>query len=364
MGFVADTEQPSGRFAPDEASQTTISDYLKSAATKLGPTLLPGGAGMQMMKMLDSAAYDLGGVVTDKTGSPAAGAAANVAVQAVPMVLGGETAKLASPVVQNTARDLMQSALKPTYGMLKSGDAARAITTMLENGFNVSKGGVANMRSKIAALNDEIATAIENSTATVDKAKVASTLQDTLKKFEQQVNPSSDVKAIEAAWNEFMAHPLLAGSSQIPVQLAQKLKQGTYRILGGKYGEAGSAATEAQKGLARGLKEGVAEAVPGVSVANKAEGELINASDIAERRVLMDSNKNPLGLGILHPETLAIWLADRSPLAKSLLARLLNFGHEQIPANVGRVAGGTLGAISGQPEGALLAPRQNGALSR
>jgi hypothetical protein len=33
-----------------------------------------------------------------------------------------------------------------------------------------------------------------------------------------------------------------------------RLKQRTYRILDGKFGETGSAATEAQKALARGLK--------------------------------------------------------------------------------------------------------------
>lgn len=320
-------------------------DFLRDAAPYyLGPFGAPRAV-RDAAHALDAAAYKAGGAVTDFTGSPAAGTAANVAVQAVPSIAMGPASKLASPSLQAGARNLMQSAMKPTLEALRTGKAARAIDTMLDEGINVTKGGVEKLRTQIGELNQQIADAIASSPATVDKAKVASELQGTLNKFLNQVNPKADVATIEKAWTEFLSHPLLTGARDIPVQLAQKLKQGTYKALGDKpYGQLNGAEIEAQKTLARGLKEGVAEAVPEVARLNARESDLINALNVAQRRVLMDGNKNPAGLGILHPETLALWLADRSPLAKSLLARMMYSGSEQIPATAGRVAGAGVGA--------------------
>lgn len=105
--------------------------------------------------------------------------------------------------------------------------------------------------------------------------------------------------------------------------MAQQLKQGTYRTLKGKYGEVGSAATEAQKALARGLKEEVAGAVPAVAPLNARESALIDALAVAERRTMMDANKNPVGLAAIAPTPamFAAFLADRSGALKSLAAR-------------------------------------------
>mgnify|MGYP003674770602 FL=1 len=90
-----------------------------------------------------------------------------------------------------------------------------------------------------------------------------------------------------------------------------------------KYGEVGSAETEAQKALARGLKEQIAKNAPEVAGLNAEESALINALGINERRVLMQGNKNPMGLAPLagHGIGFAGFLADRSSLLKSLLAR-------------------------------------------
>src|SRR3990167_10396587 len=102
------------------------------------------------------------------------------------------------------------------------------------------------------------------------------------------------------------------------------MKQGTYKAIGGKnYGELKGAETEAQKALARGVKEEISSAVPNVAALNKREGNLLNALSVAERRALMDANKNPLGLGVLNPATLALWLWDRSGWAKAMTARML-----------------------------------------
>ena len=306
-------------------------------------------------------AYDVGGKVTDIASGAGAspetaakfGFAANVGTQVAPTLLSGELAKKAfGPSIKSGAKTLMQSSLKPTLHDLRTGKAAKAINTMLEEGYSPTKGGVDAMKARVSDLNDEIAEAIKNSPATVDKGKVASYLQDTMNRFEKQVNSSADTKAIQSAWDEFLTNPLLAGKKDIPVQLAQEMKQGTYRALGDKaYGEQKGAAAEAQKTLARGLKEEISTAVPGVAGKNKLESDLINAAKIAERRVLMDANKNPLGLGWLaQPWMIPFWMWDRSPGAKALTARGLYSGSEQIPATAARAGVGALMMQSGRSE--------------
>ena len=370
-----DTSALEAQATPAVKPQESFTDRLKSAASDVATTALRGafsGRGSPLMgvtsaitdrsdELQKEIAYDVGGGATDIATRAGAspetaakvGFAANVATQAAPSLLAGELAKKAfGPSMREGGRTLMQSALKPTLEQLRTGKASRAIETMLKEGYSPTKGGVDAMKARIADLNDEIADAIQNSPATVDKGKVAAYLNDSLQKFEKQVNPSADVKAIEKAWEEFMTHPLLSGRQDIPVQLAQEMKQGTYKALGDKsYGELKGASTEAQKTLARGLKEEISKAVPGVAGKNKLESDIINAAKVAERRVLMDANKNPLGLGWLaQPWMIPFWMWDRSPAAKGLTARMLYSGSEQIPATLARGGVGALMSQTALPE--------------
>jgi hypothetical protein len=78
---------------------------------------------------------------------------------------------------------------------------------------------------------------------------------------------------------------------------AQRMKQGTYQVLKGKYGEQGSAAVEAQKALARGLKEEIANQFPEISGLNAAESKLLNLQPVLERAVNRISNHQIIGIG-------------------------------------------------------------------
>ena len=298
--------------------------------------------------LINKTAEGVGGAVTDiaaKYLSPeaaaAAGVAANVGVQAVPVMLGGEPAKAASSAIRSGSERLMQSALKPSITSLKTGQAAQAISTMLDEGITVSKGGVAKLKAMISALNDDVVRAIVASPATVDKNKVANALLVPLRKFERQVNPTADMRAIEGAWTEFINHPLLSGKQNIPVQLAQEIKQGTYKTLGDKaYSRLGIGAADeaAQKALAGGLREEIATAVPEVAQLNAKEAKLLNALQNAEHRALSEGNKNLSGLAWLsnNPAAWGAFMADRSAAFKSIVARMLNAGKEQIPATAAR----------------------------
>lgn len=342
MAFLPDEEPKSqGRFVPDErrAAPKTLWETIKQQAK---PDIFN----------TEHAAYTLGSKVSDATGSPELGFATNVAAQAVPMLVGGGIGGSAAPIMQAGSKDLMQRALKPTLENLKNGNAAKAINTMLEGGYNATKGGVEAMRAQISKLNDEVVTAIANSPATVNKNHVASRLSESLKNFSMQVNPQTDMKVIESAWTKFLEHPLLQGRATMSVQEAQKMKQGTYKQLGDKpYGELAGAEIEAQKQLARGLKEEISAAVPGVAQLNKQESKLFNAIEIAERRALLDGNKNPAGLALLahNVPAFAAFMADKSALFKSLIARMMNSGAEAIPRTAGQVVGGAVGSQSGKP---------------
>lgn len=248
-----------------------------------------------------------------------------------PLTIIGKTGDVVSAVTNPAriaaAESLMGSAVKPMAKQWATGDADIAIKTLLNYGINPTKNGVEKLKNLIENTNDEISNLISKSTATVNKNKVIEKLGNVKEKFTKQVSPASDLNAIDAVQAGFESHPMIKGE-QIPVQLAQALKQGTYKVVNKKYGQLGSAEIEAQKGLARGLKEGVAEAVPEIAALNAKESDLIKTLNVTERRALMDINKNPMGLALLanNPASWAAFMADKSALFKSLAARLINPG--------------------------------------
>lgn len=243
--------------------------------------------------------------------------------------IAGTTGNYLSSMAEGASQRLMQSAIKPTIAQLRDGSAKTAIDTLLKYGINPTTGGVNKLRELIGGLNDEIASKIGVSTAKIDKQKVLGALGDVRQKFTKQVSPTGDLNAIQSIADDFTAHPSLP-TDAIPVSLAQELKQGTYKVLNKKYGQVGTAETEAQKGLARGLKEEIASAVPEVQGLNAEESRLIDTLKVSERRALMELNKNPGGLSLLakNPASWAAMMADKSSLFKSLAARVVNASSE------------------------------------
>lgn len=257
--------------------------------------------------------------------------------------LAGEGAAMLGDAGRGTAKWLMKSALKPVEKARRTGDADVAAQTLLDYGINPTNAGVAKLKGLVGEINDKIAAAIEKSDAKIDPQKVVNALSASRQKFGNQVSPTDDLNAIGRIEDDFLN---TQGAGEIPIQLAQKVKQGTYRVLRGKYGEQGSASTEAQKDLARGLKEQVAEAAPEVGPLNAEESKLLKTLVIAERRALLDANKNPVDLGSIfalasgHPGVALGSIANSTAWTKAMGARALN-----------RVSGGpsseVLNALSG-----------------
>lgn len=228
------------------------------------------------------------------------------------------------PATDSVSASLMQSALKPTIKQLQTGDAATTVQTLLDKGINPTKAGTEKLRGLIGAKNDEIAGLLAGSNARIAKSDVLTGLDPVRAKFTNQVDPIADLGSIQRVADGFDMHPGIPGGD-MPIQQAQSMKQGTYKVLNGKYGQLGSAETEAQKGLARGLKDQIAAAVPEVATANAEESKLLTTLKVTERRALMDLNKNPMGLAMLahSPMAWAAFMADKSAAFKSMAARLV-----------------------------------------
>jgi HPt (histidine-containing phosphotransfer) domain-containing protein len=241
--------------------------------------------------------------------------------------------------MRSGGESLMWSALKPTQRARESGDAAVAVRELLDRGINPTKGGVQKLQNLLNKSENELTQAIASSPVRVSRDRAVSTVNDVRQRFGQQVSPSADLSAIDSVVNDFLAtNP----RKTISVQDAQAMKRGTYRVLSGKYGELGSADTEAQKAIARGLKDEISRAVPGVAQQNEEIARLIKTLNVTERRALLEMNKNPAGLAALavnHPSAFVAFMADRSAAFKSLAARTLN----QTGGGTSAVSGGLLG---------------------
>lgn len=303
-----------------------------------GPLMAYAGAMGEFSKpaeqALNRAAYRTGGWATDQAAkyfSPETaakiGSVTNYLTETAPSLLAGPPVKGATEqAAKGMSRFLMQSALKPSKAEMKSGEGPRAIATALREGINPNEGGVAKLKSALGDVHEEVQGKIAGSTGEVPLDPIGQKYLSQYDRALSQANPDADLGAVQDVWHQFSSHPAVAGSDSMSVQLAHEMKRGTQRAMRDKYGEQGNASTEAQKALARYLREGVAEAEPSVVEPLKREADLANALPIVKNRAVMENNKNPIGIGaaLATPWMLPVWMWDRSAVAKAMTARALN----------------------------------------
>jgi hypothetical protein len=246
---------------------------------------------------------------------------ASVVQGALPEAAGAGIGAAASAV----APRIMQSALKPGLKTLvrsvkRGEDVPRVVQTLLDEGVNVSPGGVEKLNRLLNATNQEITAAVQSATGTIKANNVAARLGGLAQDFSAQAAPSADLETISRIGNDFLEHH----GPTMSVQDAQAIKQGTYKQLGQQaYGQVSPAAVEAQKTIARGLKEDIAAEVPGIDALNAREGKILEALHETGRRAALSGNKDPIGLAwaVHNPTVFLAALMDRSAAVKSMLAR-------------------------------------------
>ena len=305
-------------------------------------------------ELVSETAYKVGGGVTDiasRAGvSPevaaGAGLATNVGIQALPVV-GGSIARQAAPVMEWAGKKLMTSAVKPPAGMRKTGEAGKAIVTMLEKGISPASKGLEAARGAVDDFEIAIQTQLENSGATVSKIDAAkNATKSAFDGVKHNLDRVQNEKDIEDAISKFLNHPELKKyADQFPVAVANRMKQSFYKEVGEKAYVPGAVPTAFDKGtknLAASLREEVLKAEPSVKANLAEQGKMMQVVNLLKGRVGASESQNIYGLGgAMSPSItrLLIFWADRYPWFKGWLARGMYTGASPVTAGVGVGAG-------------------------
>lgn len=272
-----------------------------------------------------------GGAIVGEAAAPAIAPIANA-------VKSGASRAL---LLGKTPEAAYESALKPST-VLPQAQRAAIVKTGLKNELPVSTAGFEKLGDLIDDYNQKIKATIDaDPTRPIDPNAVATRADVAKAKFANQVNAQPDLNAIEASKQQFLAEqgakpgipsqptglldaqgkPIMSAAKpptpapDMNAADAQTMKQGTYSVLRGKFGEQGSAAVEAQKALARGLKEEIANQFPEISNLNATESRLLDLQPVLERAVNRISNHQAIGIG-----TPIVGAAAKAVTGKALIA--------------------------------------------
>lgn len=272
------------------------------------------------------------------------GTAAYVGAQALPAVA-GSVGQIAPTGLRAIPRGLMQSSIKPNLEARQSGDAGRAINTMLEKGINATPAAMETAKLKVGSLENTLQEVLRESTKrglVIDGEAVAKSL-DTLRK-DTALRPGKpeNLKQIQDLQDRFTKGiDEIVDLHRIPIDLANKIKQTytkdlTERVNAYQPGQALNYFDKAQKQVSGEIRRLVGEAEPKVVPTLKEQSELLNVLEVAGPQISREGNKNIVGLGWLSPSMLrtAGWMLDRYPWFKSMLARGL-YAPEASQAGVG-----------------------------
>ena len=305
-------------------------------------------------ELVSETAYKAGGGVTDiaaKAGLPpelaaAAGYGTNVGIQALPVV-GGAIARQAAPAMQKAGKWFMTSAVKPGTTMRRSGEGAKAIETMLKKGISPTSSGLEAAKGAVDDLEVAIQTTLENSPATVNKLGVAkSSLKSAFDDVKHNLDRVQNEKDIKDAIDKFLDHPEVKKyANDLPVAVANRLKQSFYKELGQRPYVPGAQPTAFDKGeknLAATLRQETLKAEPSARANLEEQAKMMQVVTLLKERVGASQSQNIYGLGgAMSPSItrLLIFWADRYPWFKGWMARALYSGASPVTAGIGVGAG-------------------------
>lgn len=197
-----------------------------------------------------------------------------------------------SGVTSRLPQYLYRTALRAGYRVDKPiAEVQELARTGLAAGIPVSQAGVSKIYDSLQDLNKAVTDKVADAAAgglTIDRNAVSSRLVPVDKFFANQVAPEADLKDITRVKDQWVRN----NSAQIPADQAQAIKVGTYQQLQSKYGKLSDAEVEAQKALARGIKEELATAIPELNNLNEKEGRLLDLQGVVEKAVNKSYNHN------------------------------------------------------------------------
>lgn len=331
---ATDPSGPGGRYGAGQWSGQSyidagnrIKDWAPAIGGAVGAIYGGGVPGAALGGAAGEAAKQLVNRAEGKAAPATSGEAAkDIGVQGVIQGATEGAGKLIGMGMTKAAPWLMQSALKPTQTLLKNygTTAPKVVQTLLDEGVNVSAGGLRELGNLLKSTNQEIADKVASARAIVDKGDVLGRVGPTYDRFGAGLDARTAANAITGEGEKLIDHPNLTGDT-MTVQQAQSMKQAIYREVKDAYGTLSKPAVEAKKAIARGLKEEIAGAVPGLTDLNLKDSRLMAANDAVERRVSVAGNRDPVGFAwaARSPATFLAALMDRHPVVKSMVANAM-----------------------------------------
>jgi hypothetical protein len=231
-----------------------------------------------------------------------AGIATNLAAPRIAPLARGIRA-IPGAVRQGIAERAYQGALKPPIS--NPAAAEKMVQTGLREGIPVSRAGLETLGGSVDDLNSQIAGTIQQAgpKRLISPGQAVQNTRDLESQFQNQVNPTSDLDAIAASREDFLNQLRPQGVPggavrNLTAEEAQAMKQGTYRQLKDRaYGELKGATVEAQKALARGLKEELVAQFPELADLNAREGSLLQLEPAIEKALARSANREMVGIG-------------------------------------------------------------------
>lgn len=187
------------------------------------------------------------------------------------------------------------SAIKPNKSQFPTAaDQEMLFNTALENNIQLTNGGQAKLRGLMSGVGENINNIIDTGNAagdTVDAFSVANRVDELRPYYQNQVIPSHFTGKLDDVQVGFVAeHP-----TNIPVSTAQQMKKDIYHENRKKYGETRTVSDEAEKAIARGLKEEIENLYPEMKGLNERYSKFIDLDGAIDDALMRIGKHQMLG---------------------------------------------------------------------
>jgi hypothetical protein len=159
-----------------------------------------------------------------------------------------------------------------------------AVEKGIQGHYVPSPKGLEKLKTDIKDINRQIADVIDIGTQsgkTVDTSKVLTRLDDLRAFYKNTPDPTDYLAQIDDIANNMKSYH----GDHIPLKKAQEIKQTIYRLEKKHYGEMKGLQIEANKTIARGLKEEILKNEPSLAKLNADDSAMLNLESVLERAV-------------------------------------------------------------------------------